>query len=520
MFFSTPPDLLRPLNDRLVQVSFPRIRTQFKHLLFNLVQEETEDRFSKPKHFFYFEPEFFRKMEKKKKQRIHFIAIGGSVMHNLAIALKEAGHEISGSDDEIFEPSKSALAKHGLLPEKDGWFPEKIDSSTDIVMLGMHASQDNPELLKAQSLNRSIYSFPQYIYEHARDKQRIVIAGSHGKTTITAIIIHVLSHCRRKFDYVIGARVRGIENTVRLSADAPVIVIEGDEYLASALDPTPKFLRYQHHIGLISGIAWDHANVFPNEEEYVKQFDLFADQTPKGGLLIYCEQDPMALMIGKKERADVVEVTYKSHPHTSDNNGHFYLTDGKEKHAIRIFGSHNYQNISGAKEVLKRIGVSNEQFFEAMTTFQGASGRLEIIKESNSTTVYKDFAHAPSKVKATVKAVKEIHPSRELVACVELHTYSSLNKKFLPQYKDSLKNAQIPVVYFNPQKLSAKKLEPLSAADIHQAFSNPGISVFDDAAKLQAFLLKQSWKNKNLLMMSSGNFGGIDIHELSGQILP
>jgi UDP-N-acetylmuramate: L-alanyl-gamma-D-glutamyl-meso-diaminopimelate ligase len=451
----------------------------------------------------------------QKKQKIHFIAIGGSVMHNMAIALKEAGHQITGSDDEIFEPSKSALSKHGLLPEKEGWFPEKLDRDTEIVMLGMHASKDNPELLRAQELGLRIYSFPEYIYEHSKDKQRIVIAGSHGKTTITAIIIHVLNYCKRKFDYVIGARVRGIENTVRLSADAPIIIIEGDEYLASALDPTPKFIRYQHHIGLISGIAWDHFNVFPTDEEYVKQFDLFADQTPKGGILIYCEQDPMALMIGKKERSDVTEVAYKSHAHTSDNNGHFYLTDGKEKHAIKIFGSHNYQNISGAKEVLKKVGVTNEQFYAAMNSFEGASGRLEIVVNNNSSTVYKDFAHAPSKVKATVKAVKEIHPSRELVACVELHTFSSLNKKFLPQYKDSLKNAQTPIVYFNPEKLAAKKLEPLSDQDIKAAFANPSLAVFTDAKKLEQYLQDQSWKNKNLLMMSSGNFGGIDIKALA-----
>lgn len=439
-------------------------------------------------------------------------------MHNLAIALKQAGHEVSGSDDEIFEPSRAALAKHGLLPAKDGWQPEKLDASTDMVILGMHAAKDNPELLKAQQLGLNILSFPEYIFEHAKDKQRIVIAGSHGKTTITAIIIHVLNYFNRKFDYVIGARVRGIENTVRLT-DAPMIVIEGDEYLASALDPTPKFLEYQHHIGLISGIAWDHANVFPSEEEYVRQFDLFADQTPKGGILIYCEQDSMALMIGKKERADVTEITYKSHAHTSDNNGQFFLTDGKDRFPIKIFGSHNYQNISGAKEVLKRVGITNEQFFEAITSFQGAAGRLEVVKENTLATVYKDFAHAPSKVKATVKAVKEIHPSRELLACVELHTFSSLNKKFLPQYKDSLKNAQVPVVYYNPEKVKAKKLEPLAESDIKSAFANPNIRVFDNTEKLENFLMEQSWKNKNLLMMSSGNFGGIDIGKLSEKIL-
>lgn len=453
----------------------------------------------------------------QKKLKIHFIAIGGSVMHNLAIALKEAGHNISGSDDEIFEPSRSALAKHNLIPGKEGWQPELLDSSFDIVILGMHASKDNPELIKAQQLGLKILSFPDFIYEHAKDKQRVVIAGSHGKTTITAIIIHVLTHCKRKFDYVIGARVRGIENTVKLS-DAPVIIIEGDEYLASALDPTPKFLKYQHHVGLISGIAWDHANVFPSEEEYVKQFDLFADQTPKGGILVYCEQDAMALMIGKKERIDVTEIAYKSHPHTSDNNGQFFLTASKNKYPIKVFGSHNYQNIAGAKEILKRIGITDEEFYQAITSFQGAAGRLEVIRENTLTTVYKDFAHAPSKVKATVKAVKEIHPSRDLLACVELHTFSSLNKKFLPQYKDSLRNAQIPVVYFNPEKIKTKKLEPISESDVKSAFANQNIRVFDNTNKLEEFILNQNWKNKNLLMMSSGNFGGIDIGKLSEKI--
>jgi UDP-N-acetylmuramate: L-alanyl-gamma-D-glutamyl-meso-diaminopimelate ligase len=454
----------------------------------------------------------------QQKQRIHFIAIAGSVMHNLAIALKQAGHEITGSDDEIFEPAKTTLAKYGLLPQKEGWHPEKLSADTDVVILGMHAQKDNPELLRAQELGLKIYSFPDYVYEQSKDKQRVVIAGSHGKTTITAIIIHVLQACNRKFDYVIGARVRGIEQTVKLT-DAPVIIIEGDEYLSSPLDPTPKFLRYQHHIGLISGIAWDHANVFPTEEEYVRQFDLFADQTPKGGILIYCDQDAMALIVGKKERADVFAVSYKSHPHSSDQQGQYSLIYNKEKYPIKIFGSHNFQNISGAKEVLKKLGVTQAQFYKAISSFQGASGRLEIVGENESVTVYKDFAHAPSKVNATVRAVKEIYPSRHLVACVELHTYSSLNKKFLPQYKDTLKNAQTAVVYFNPEKLQAKKLEPLSEADIHSAFANPRIHVFDNASQMESFLTSQKWKNKNLLMMSSGNFGGLDITGLSEKIV-
>lgn len=451
------------------------------------------------------------------KQKIHFIAIGGSVMHNLAIALKQAGHQVTGSDDEIHDPSRATLKSHGLLPDREGWNPDRIDKSFDAVILGMHARKDNPELLRAQELGLKIYSFPEYIYEQSKDKQRIVIAGSHGKTTITAIVIHVLSYYKRKFDYVIGARVKGIENSVKLS-DAPIIVIEGDEYLSSALDPTPKFLRYKHHIGLISGIAWDHANVFHAEEDYMKQFDLFADETPKGGLLIYCEQDSLALIIGKKDRADVQSISYKSHPYTRDSNGQFFLTNGKDKHPVKIFGSHNFQNISAAKEILKKIGITPERFMDAISSFEGASGRLEKIWENNSSTIYKDFAHAPSKVKATVKAIKEISPERDLIACLELHTYSSLNKKFLPQYKDSMKAAQVQVVFFNPEKIRAKDLEPFDASEIRKSFNNPGIIVFEEASKLEEFLSMQSMKNKDLLMMSSGNFGGLDLKKLSEKL--
>ncbi len=457
-------------------------------------------------------------MTRPKKLRIHFIAIGGSVMHNLAAALKVAGHDITGSDDEIFDPARTTLKSAGLLPTQIGWRPEVVTKDIDLVILGMHAAADNPELLKAKELGLKIYSFPEFIYEQSRDKQRVVIAGSHGKTTITAIIIHVLNYHKRKFDYVIGARVKGIEHTVKLS-DAPLIIIEGDEYLCSAIDPTPKFLKYRHHIGLISGIAWDHANVFPNEEEYVKQFDLFADQTPKGGILVYCEPDPMSLMIGKKERVDVTEIAYSVHPHTSDNEGQFFLTDGPQKYPVKIFGSHNFQNINGAKEVLKRIGITNQQFYEAISSFEGAAGRLEKVNGNGQTTVYRDFAHAPSKVRATVKAVRELHPSRELLACLELHTYSSLNKKFLPQYKDTLSGAETGVIYINPEKVRAKNLEPLSESDIQDAFGSPQVKIFTNAEALSEFLQGQPWKNRNLLMMSSGNFGGINIEQLSEKIL-
>jgi UDP-N-acetylmuramate: L-alanyl-gamma-D-glutamyl-meso-diaminopimelate ligase len=454
----------------------------------------------------------------QKKQKIHFIAIGGSVMHNLAVELHKAGHQVSGSDDEINDPSRSVLQAEGILPEKEGWFPEKIDKSLDFVIVGMHARKDNPELLRAQELNIRVLSFPDYIYEQSKDKQRIVIAGSHGKTTITAIIIHVLKYFNRKFDYVVGARVPGVSTTVRIT-DAPMIIIEGDEYLSSPLDPTPKFLRYRHHVGVISGIAWDHANVYPTEESYVRQFDHFADQTPKGGILVYNEQDPIAAIVGKKERADIVSVSFKSHPHTTDNNGNLFLTNGKERYPIKIFGSHNLQNISAAKELLKKVGISPEQFLEAITSFEGASGRLEKIKDGSNTTLFKDFAHAPSKVKATVKAMKEMYPLRDLVAVLELHTFSSLNKKFLPQYKDSLKGVQTAAVYFDPAKVSARGFEALTVNEIQAAFNAPGLNVFEDARQLRKFLAEQQWKNKNLLMMSSGNFGGTDIKSLAEEII-
>lgn len=452
----------------------------------------------------------------EKPKRIHFIAIGGSVMHNLAIALKRDGHQVSGSDDEIFEPARSALKANGLLPERDGWFPDRIGPDIDEVILGMHAQVDNPELLKAQEKGITIRSFPEYIYQRSLDKQRVVIAGSHGKTTITAAVIHVLNRLGRKFDYVVGARLKGLDLTVRLS-DAPVIIIEGDEYLSSRLDPVPKFIRYRHHIGLISGVAWDHANVFPTEEDYVKQFDIFSDQTPKGGVLFYCEQDPMAVMIGKKERTDVLAIGYKSLAHAVEN-GVTYLAYEKERYPVKIFGSHNYLNLGGARELLRRIGVTYNQFYEAITGFEGAAGRLEFVASRNSMSLIRDFAHAPSKVKASVKAVRDHFPDRDLVACLELHTYSSLSRNFLPQYKHALKAAQEKVVYFDPHTLEAKKLQPLSADDIRKAFGSDAIKVFTDPQELRQYLTEQPWNNKNLLLMSSGTFGGLDIGELAGNL--
>lgn len=446
-------------------------------------------------------------------QNIHFIAIGGSIMHNLAIALHKKGYQVSGSDDEIFEPSRTRLSQYGLLPEQDGWDPERIHDGLDAVILGMHARQDNPELIKAKEIGIKIYSFPDYLFEQSQDKQRVVIAGSHGKTTITAIITHVLKFFNRKFDFAVGAQIEGFETMVQLTDDAPIIIIEGDEYLSSPIDNTPKFLKYQHHIGLISGVAWDHINVFPSEDKYVRQFDKFADATPKGGTLIFCDEDPLAAVIGSKEREDVQNLGYKTHPH-SIQNGATYLTVDNNKIPIKLFGKHNLQNLNGAKEVLKKIGISEDQFYEAIQTFQGAAKRLEYVFESDSMSIIKDYAHAPSKVRATTMAVKEQFPKRELVACLELHTFSSLNKTFLKQYDGTMTSADTAVVYYNPRTLEHKRLDPISKEDIRESFGDKNLNVFDDIEEMMGFLKKQTWSDRNLLLMSSGTFNNLEYNKL------
>ncbi|MEK6476773.1 Mur ligase family protein [Catalinimonas sp. 4WD22] len=449
--------------------------------------------------------------------RVHFIAIGGSVMHDLALHLAKKGMKVSGSDDEIYDPAKSALEAQGLLPEQFGWYPEKITEDIDAILLGMHARPDNPELKRAQELGLKVYSYPEYIYEQSKDKQRIVIAGSHGKTTITSMILHVLQFLDREFDYVIGAKTATVEGLVKLS-DAPIIVIEGDEYLTSPLDPSPKCLKYQHHIGLISGIAWDHFNVFPTLDDYVKQFELFADASPKGGSLIYCEEDDLATMIGGKERADVNRIEYRAHPHVV-KDGVTYLKTDEGEVKIQLFGYHNMQNISGALEVCTRIGVLKKDFYSALPTFGGASKRLELVASNTHTSVFKDFAHAPSKLLASSKAVKQQYPDRALVACMELHTFSSLNKDFITQYQDTLNDADIGVVYHNPEVSRHKKLEPLTDALIKEAFNRHDLKIFTDSQRLKEFLEGQDWANKNLLLMSSGNYGGIDLDTFGKSIV-
>ena len=452
-----------------------------------------------------------------KNSKIHFIAIGGSVMHSLALALHQEGFEVTGSDDMIFEPSKSRLQARGLLPHEIGWVPDRVHQELDAVILGMHAKEDNPELARARQLDLPVYSYPEFIYQQSRDKQRIVIAGSHGKTTITSMIIHVLNFLNKPFDFVVGALVEGFENTVKLS-DAPIIVIEGDEYLTSTLDKTPKFLKYQHHIGLVSGVAWDHINVFPTIDEYVKQFDLFADATPKAGSLVYCEEDDLATVICGKQRPDVASIPYQEHPSTIVDGQTYLITDNGQV-PVKVFGKHNMQNFSGAKAVLLKLGVTADQFYQAIPSFQGARNRLELVNKNNDTAIFKDYAHAPSKLAATTKALKEQFPDRSLVACIELHTYSSLNKNFLDQYCDSFESADIPIVYYNPEIIAHKNLEPISKDEVKVAFNRDDLMVFDDINELERFLLNQDWNGKNLLMMSSGNYHNLSIKVLSDAIL-
>ncbi|MEZ0611086.1 UDP-N-acetylmuramate--L-alanine ligase [Fibrella sp. WM1] len=452
-------------------------------------------------------------------QAYHFIAIGGSAMHNLAMALHQQGHTITGSDDEIYDPARTRLAQRGLLPDQMGWFPDRLHAGLDGVILGMHARADNPELARAQELGLPIFSYPEFIYAQSRQKQRVVIAGSHGKTTITSMILHVLKHHNRQFDYLVGAQIDGFETMVKLTGDsdasgAPVIIIEGDEYASSPIDRRPKFLHYQPHMALISGIAWDHVNIYPTYDEYVDQFELLADQMPKAGVLLFDETDNLLDVIGEKERPDVQKVPYDAHPHLiRDGRTYLTTTDGKEV-PLQVFGLHNMKNIAGAMAVCDRLGVSDEQFYEAIQTFAGAARRLETVVQTDTQIVYRDFAHAPSKVEATTEAVKAQFPDKRLLACVELHTFSSLNKAFLSQYEHTLDAADLAAVYYNAHTLAIKRLEPISPDDIRAAFNKPDLAVFTETADLTNFLHQNQTNADVFLMMSSGTFGGLDLTKL------
>ncbi len=438
-------------------------------------------------------------------------------MHNLAIALSKKGYQVSGSDDEIFEPSKSHLEKHGLLPSGLGWNSANITEDLKAVILGMHAKEDNPELLRAKELNIPVYSFPEFVRSQSEHKQRIVIAGSHGKTTITAMVMHVLKHLNKEFDYMVGAPVQGFEESVQLT-DAPVIIIEGDEYLTSPIDRVPKFLKYEHHIALISGVAWDHMNVYPTYDDYVKQFDILADNTPKGGTLIYCDEDNLVNIIGTKERADVKALAYTVHPYEI-KDGQTYLMTDHGMVAVKVFGEHNMQNMAAALTLLKRIGVAESDFYKAIGTFEGAGIRLQLLAENKSVKVYQDYAHAPSKVEATTRAVKEQFPEMKLTAVFELHTFSSLNKDFLPQYARTMRSVDEPIVYISLKALSLKGLPEISEEEIRSSFSNDKIRLFTSQEELKAHLLQSKSDSQAVLLMSSGSFDGLDLSEFSHQLI-
>lgn len=454
---------------------------------------------------------------KEHKMKIHFIAIGGSAMHNLALALQQKGYEVSGSDDEIFEPSKSRLEKAGILPPAWGWFPEKITSDMDAIILGMHARPDNPELLKAQELGIRIYSYPEYLYEQTKDKKRIVIGGSHGKTTTTSLIMHILQKCGITFDYMVGASLDGFDTMVHLSKESKIAVFEGDEYLSSPIDPRPKFHHYHPDIAILTGIAWDHMNVFPTFGNYVEQFGLFLASILENGSLVYFDGDENIRSILPQTPPSVKRIPYHAFQHTVKDGVTFLQHSGETK--LSIFGEHNMQNIAAAYEVCKQLNISDKDFLEATATYQGASKRLQPIASSPSAIAYLDFAHSPSKLKATLNAVKEQYPDKKIIACMELHTFSSLNAAFLPQYKNCMDAADIPVVFFNPEVVKHKKLPDITAEDVKKGFTNPFLSVFTDNQELLKFLRRQNYGNTVLLIMTSGNFSGIHLKEMAEELL-
>lgn len=449
---------------------------------------------------------------------VHFIAIGGSAMHNLALALHKKGDKVTGSDDVIFEPSKSRLEKAGLLPEKEGWFPEKITGEIDVVIVGMHAKADNPELQKAKSLGLQIYSYPEFLFEASKNKTRVVIGGSHGKTTITAMILHVMNYFDKEVDYMVGAQLEGFDTMVNLTEENDFIVLEGDEYLSSPIDRRPKFHLYQPNIALISGIAWDHINVFPTYENYVEQFRIFISSIVEGGTLIYNSEDREVSELVEETTTYIKKIPYQT-PAYSIENGLTLLDTPEGDMPIEVFGKHNLSNLEGARWVCQLMGVDAEDFYEAIASFKGASKRLEKILETENTVVFKDYAHSPSKVAATTEAVKSQYPNHELVAFLELHTYSSLTPEFLKEYRDTLKSADRAIVFYSPHAVMIKELAEIKTEQIENAFGREDLVVFTNPADLKTYLFTQKFENNCLLFMSSGNYGNLDFDEIKTYLL-
>lgn len=449
--------------------------------------------------------------------RTHFIAIGGAAMHNLALALHSKGYQVTGSDDAIFEPSKSRLEKKGLLPVEMGWFPEKITNDIEAIILGMHAKADNPELLKAQELGLKIYSYPEFLYEQSKNKTRVVIGGSHGKTTITSMILHVMHYHGIEVDYMVGAQLEGFDTMVHLTEENDFIVLEGDEYLSSPMDRRPKFHLYQPNIALISGIAWDHINVFPTYENYVEQFEIFIQKITNGGILVYNENDPEVKRVAEAATNPIRKIAYHT-PSYSVENGVTLLDTPEGPMPIEVFGAHNLNNLAGAKWICQNMGVDEAEFYEAIASFKGASKRLEKIAESKTKVAYKDFAHSPSKVAATTKAVKEQYPNRKVIACLELHTYSSLNAEFLKEYEGALSYADVAVVFYSPDAVKIKQLEEVTYDQIAQSFKRDDLIIYTNPADFKNYLFSLDLENSALLLMSSGNYGGLNFDEVKGLI--
>jgi UDP-N-acetylmuramate: L-alanyl-gamma-D-glutamyl-meso-diaminopimelate ligase len=448
--------------------------------------------------------------------RVHFIAIGGSAMHNLAIALNRKGIHVSGSDDEIFEPSRTRLDKEGILPIEIGWDANRIHAELDAVILGMHAREDNPELLKAKELQIPIYSYPEYLYEQSKDKIRIVIGGSHGKTTITSMLLHAINKLGLNVDYMVGAQLEGYDCMVKLTNDAKYMILEGDEYLSSPIDRRPKFHLYRPNVALISGIAWDHINVFPTYVNYVEQFEIFCDLIEPNGKLIYNTEDPEVRKLGEQTRDGIESIAYQTPTFEPTETGTLLHFEGKS-YPLLVFGPHNLQNLMGAMNLAKAIGLENNEFLTAMSDFTGAGKRLQKVIEREDFVMFKDFAHSPSKLKATTAAVKHQYPNRKVLACMELHTFSSLKKEFLPHYEGAMIAADEALVYFNPEVVHHKKLEPISVEQVSAGFGG-GVYVKNETADVLSFIRSHKWNNAVLLMMSSGNFDGIDYDQLGEEL--
>lgn len=448
---------------------------------------------------------------------IHFIAIGGSAMHNLALALHEKGEIVTGSDDVIFEPSKSRLEAKGLLPEKEGWFPEKITPNLDAIILGMHAKADNPELLKAKELGLKVYSYPEYLYEASKNKTRVVIGGSHGKTTITSMILHVMNHFEKDVDHMVGAQLEGFDTMVRINDKNEFMVIEGDEYLSSPIDRRPKFLLYKPNIALLSGIAWDHVNVFPMYENYVEQFELFVSEIVEGGAIVYNEEDAEVKRVVESASNAIEKIPYRT-PEYTVKDGVTYLKTSEDSIPIEVFGKHNLSNLEGARLVCQQMGINAQDFYQAIASFKGASKRMEKMAETANAVVFKDYAHSPSKVQAAVRAVKNQYPNRKLLACLELHTYSSLSPEFLKEYRNTMDAADKAVVFYSPHAVMIKQLDEIKREQIEEAFDRDDLVVFTNPADFKTYLYTQDYADSCLLLMSSGNYGGLDFDEIKQYI--